>query len=1029
MERLHFTVYVFGARRNLIMQSISFFLRLLFVLCWIGWASVPGVSAQEDGSSQWPLHDNGLNEAVEWDHYSFKIHGERIFIFSGEIHYWRIPVPEVWEDILEKIKAAGFTSFAFYGHWGYHHPNPSTLDFENGAHDITPLFEIAKRVGLYVIVRPGPYVNAETNAGCFPGWLTTGEYGTLRNNDTRYTDAWTPYMSEYSELVSNYQVSQGENVYLYQIENEYGEQWIGDPTDKVPNPTATAYMDALEATARANGIDVPLIANDPNMRVLSWSEDFSDAGGNVDVYGLDSYPSCWSCNLDECTGTNGEYVAYQVMEYYSHFQEVAPTQPEFMPEFQGGSYNPWGGPQGGCPEDIGADFANLFYRWNIAQKITAMNLYMMYGGTSWGSFAAPVVATSYDYSAPISEDRSIWSKFHETKLLALFTRAAKDLTKVERVGNSTDYTTNPMIMATLLENVDNGARFYVTNHADTSLGSLETFSLHVNSSAGPLIIPQKGGEVTLNGHQSKILVVDFNFGSHVLLYSTAEVLTYAVTDVGTILVLWVPTDESGEFHLKGATDGSIAKYQQGSNVEFFEDDEGIITTFTQGQGMTVLEFENDVSVIILDRKSAYHFWAPVTSNDPSGPADEIVLVHGPYLVRGASINGDIVYIKGDTSEACSIEVYAPGNVDTISWNNETVNTTKSDHGSLIAELGGPDMSEVVLPALDSWKVHDSLPERLETYNDSGAAWKGADHVETPNPTKPATLPVLYVDEYGFHNGAHLWRGYFNGTANGAYLRVQGGLAFGFSVWLNGQFLDSYLGSADSSSGNLTLSFANATLNDAEPNVLLVLQDNTGHDLRAGALDPRGILEARLIGGDFTHWKVAGSAGGTAVLLDPMRGVYAEGGLTAERLGWHLPGFDDSAWDAGSPSEGLTGAGVNFYRTVVPLDIPQGLDVSLAFELSSLGPSDQVRVQLFVNGYQYGRFNPHIGHQIEFPVPPGVLNYGGDNTIGLAVWAQTEEAASVGIELKKKYVLESSFSSRFESEYLRPGWTPERLQYA
>lgn len=62
-----------------------------------------------------------------------------------------------------------------------------------------------------------------------------------------------------------------------------------------------------------------------------------------------------------------------------------------MPEFQGGSYNPWGGPQGGCPNDIGADFANLFYRDLIYQRVTAISLYMLYGGTNWGWIAAPVV--------------------------------------------------------------------------------------------------------------------------------------------------------------------------------------------------------------------------------------------------------------------------------------------------------------------------------------------------------------------------------------------------------------------------------------------------------------------------------------------------------------------------------------------------------------------------------------------------------------------------------------------------------------
>lgn len=93
-----------------------------------------------------------------------------------------------------------------------------------------------------------------------------------------------------------------------------------------------------------------------------------------------------------------------------------------MPEFQGGSYNPWGGPAGGCPENSDDTWANIFYRHNVAERVTALNLYMLYGGTSWGFLPAPVVATSYDYSAPISENRAIGAKYYETKLLALFLR-------------------------------------------------------------------------------------------------------------------------------------------------------------------------------------------------------------------------------------------------------------------------------------------------------------------------------------------------------------------------------------------------------------------------------------------------------------------------------------------------------------------------------------------------------------------------------------------------------------------------------
>jgi beta-galactosidase GanA len=231
-------------------------------------------------------------------------------------------------------------------HTGYHSAKDGSLDFESGAHNFTQIFDIAKQVGLYVLFRPGPYINAEASAGGFPGWVTTGAYGSLRNNDTRYTDAWTPYFTKIGEIIAEYQVSNGGPVFVYQIENEYGEQWI-NPDTKTPNYTAIAYMELLENCARGSGVDIPLIANNPNLNTKSWSKDYSNEGGNVDIYGLDHYPSCWSCNPAECTGTNGNVPEFTVYDYYTNFQEVAPTQPSFLAEFQGGSYNPWGGPQGG----------------------------------------------------------------------------------------------------------------------------------------------------------------------------------------------------------------------------------------------------------------------------------------------------------------------------------------------------------------------------------------------------------------------------------------------------------------------------------------------------------------------------------------------------------------------------------------------------------------------------------------------------------------------------------------------------------
>jgi hypothetical protein len=86
-------------------------------------------------------------------------------------------------------------------------------------------------------------------------------------------------MNEHAKISSDYLVTKGENGLVYQVENELGGQWRGSPTLRVPNPTATAYMELLEDAVRANGIDVPLTQNQPNMNTYSWSEDWAPGAG------------------------------------------------------------------------------------------------------------------------------------------------------------------------------------------------------------------------------------------------------------------------------------------------------------------------------------------------------------------------------------------------------------------------------------------------------------------------------------------------------------------------------------------------------------------------------------------------------------------------------------------------------------------------------------------------------------------------------------------------------------------------------
>lgn len=238
---------------------------------------------------------------------------------------------------------------------------------------------------------------------------------------------------------------------------------------------------------------------------------------------------------------------------------------------------------------------------------------MFYGGTNWGWIATPVTATSYDYNAPISEDRSIADKYYETKNLALFTKVADDLTVTNRIANGTQFTDNEAITGVELRNPDSNAAFYVIRHTNSSSATFEPFNIKVSTSIGNLSIPQKLPSMSLSGHQSKIIVTDFNFGTFSLAYSTAEVLTYSTFASQTTLVLWVPDGESGEFFVKNAKSGSLLK---GTNAKTSSEKDGLLVTFTSQKGMTVVGLNNGLHVLILDRTTSYPFFVPSLSTDP-----------------------------------------------------------------------------------------------------------------------------------------------------------------------------------------------------------------------------------------------------------------------------------------------------------------------------------------------------------------------------------------------------------------------------
>src|SRR5262245_13028164 len=163
-------------------------------------AAAPASAGAAGGGA--PAH-----HTVTYDHYSLKIDGQRVYLWAGEFHYWRLPSPDLWRDVLQKLKAAGYNATSIYFDWGYHSPKPGVFDF-TGVRDVEKLLDIADEVGIYVIARPGPYINAETDSGGFPGWLTT-QKGRARSSAADYTAAYRDWLRHIDPIIARHQITDG----------------------------------------------------------------------------------------------------------------------------------------------------------------------------------------------------------------------------------------------------------------------------------------------------------------------------------------------------------------------------------------------------------------------------------------------------------------------------------------------------------------------------------------------------------------------------------------------------------------------------------------------------------------------------------------------------------------------------------------------------------------------------------------------------------------------------------------------------
>ena len=310
---------------------------------------------------------------------TFLLNGQPFVVKAAEVHYPRIPRP-YWEHRIQMCKSLGMNAVCIYIFWNIHEQQEGQFNFTDN-NDIAEFCRIAQKNGMYVIVRPGPYVCAEWEMGGLPWWLLKKKDIKLRERDPYFMERVKIFEKKVGEQLKPLTIQNGGPIIMMQVENEYGS--YGE--DK---PYVSEIRDCLRSIY---GKELELFQCD-------WSSNFEKNG------------------LDDLTWTMNFGTGANIDEQFRRLDELRPNAPKMCSEFWSGWFDKWGARHETRPAKDMVDGMD-----EMLSKGISFSLYMTHGGTSFGHWAganspgfAPDV-TSYDYDAPINEWGLATPKFWELR--------------------------------------------------------------------------------------------------------------------------------------------------------------------------------------------------------------------------------------------------------------------------------------------------------------------------------------------------------------------------------------------------------------------------------------------------------------------------------------------------------------------------------------------------------------------------------------------------------------------------------------
>ena len=267
------------------------------------------------------------------------------------------------------MKRLGFNSVETYAFWNFHEMKEGQWDF-SGDKDFDAFLKTAKSVGLYAIVRVGPYVCAEWDSGGYPVWLRDKANLRVREENPVFEAAVDKWYEKIIPIVAANQINRGGNVILVQLENEHPAGW----GKEMPNN----YFKHLRDKAISLGLEVP--------HFFSGLHHGSDPAGN------------------------------------RSWDSKGRTNPWFTTEFWPGWYDLYG--------PLPADRLRYFTRGQekiVAYGGNGFNFYMLYGGTNFDTWNNQEDASCYDYAGAIGQTGDLRPIAYNFKRVNWFARSFADI--------------------------------------------------------------------------------------------------------------------------------------------------------------------------------------------------------------------------------------------------------------------------------------------------------------------------------------------------------------------------------------------------------------------------------------------------------------------------------------------------------------------------------------------------------------------------------------------------------------------------